>query len=186
MDPPDDAPTRADADATPHPAARPSPGHGEPVEIGHYRILSTLGEGGMGIVYAAEDRRLQRTIALKVIRAGAGDPRAAKRLTREARLAAQISHPLICQVFELGEWEGHPFLAMELLAGEPLTAPIARGPMPVQAALTTAIAVLEALSVLHGRGVVHRDLKPSNIFITPAGIKLLDFGLARTIDQRAV
>ena len=157
-----------------------------PTEIAHYRILHTLGQGGMGVVYAAEDRRLRRQVALKVIRAGAGDPHAARRLTREARLAAQISHPLICQVFELGEWEGHPFLAMELLAGEPLTTPLARGPMPVDVALATAISVLEALSVLHARGIVHRDLKPSNIFLTAGGIKLLDFGLARTVEPPGV
>ena len=184
MEPADNAPTQSDAMGARRDAARPDT-FSEPVDIGHYRIVSTLGEGGMGIVYAAEDRRLRRTVALKVIRAGAGDPRAAQRLMREARLAAQISHPLICQVFELGEWEGHPFLAMELLAGDPLTVLIARGPMSVHAALTTAVAVLEALGVLHEQGIVHRDLKPSNIFVTPHGIKLLDFGLARTIDPRA-
>ena len=186
MDPADDPPTLADTGTPARARGRPSTANPDPPEIGHYRILSTLGAGGMGVVYAAEDVRLRRTIALKVIRGGTGDPHAAQRLMREARLAAQISHPLICQVFELGEWEGHPFLAMELLSGEPLTTQIARGPMPAHAAVTTAIAVLEALRVLHEHGIVHRDLKPSNIFVTPNGIKLLDFGLARAIDQRAV
>ena len=182
MDPADDAPTLADATGARADGA-PSGARTAPADIGHYRILATLGEGGMGVVYAAEDRRLQRKVALKVIRDGAADPEAAKRLTREARLAAQISHPLICQVFELGDWEGHPFLAMELLQGEPLTTVIARGPMPVHEAVTTAISVLDALSVLHAHGIVHRDLKPSNIFVTPDSVKLLDVGLARVVDH---
>ena len=119
---PDDDPTLADATtAARRGAAAPADARlaAVPTEIGHYRILERLGEGGMGIVYAAEDRRLQRKVALKVIRTAAADPHAAARLTREARLAAKVSHPLICQVFELGEWEHHPFLAMELLPGEP-------------------------------------------------------------------
>ena len=182
MDPPADDPlTASDATTGAHARSDPSAQVSAPAEIAHYRILEPLGEGGMGIVYAAEDRRLQRKVALKVMRAGTSDPHAARRLAREARLAAQISHPLICQVYELGEWDGHPFLAMELLPGEPLTRPIARGPMPVHDALMTTLAVLDALSVLHGHGIIHRDLKPSNVFVTPNGVKLLDFGLARAI-----
>jgi len=173
MDPPADDTTTSASESPALPAA--------PSEIAHYRILETLGEGGMGVVYAAEDRRLQRKIALKVIRAGSDDPQAARRLTREARLAAQVSHPRICQVYELGEWQGHPFLTMELLAGEPLTKHIARGPLPVHDAVAMTVAVLEALAVLHGHGIIHRDLKPSNVFVTPTGVKLLDFGVARGI-----
>ncbi len=147
--------------------------------IGHYRLLETLGEGGMGVVYVAEDDRLQRRVALKLLKTDPTDSQSRKRLVREARLAAGVAHPLICQVFELGEWHAQPFVAMELLTGEPLTARIARGALPSGEAITIAISILGALAVLHARGIVHRDLKPSNIFLTDHGIKLLDFGLAR-------
>ena len=147
--------------------------------LGHYRLLDTLGEGGMGVVYLAEDEQLQRRVALKLLKGDPNDSQMQARLVREARTAAGISHPLICQVFELGDWQGQPFVAMELLAGEPLTARIARGALPSGEALSIAASILDALAVLHAQGIVHRDLKPSNIFLTPHGIKLLDFGLAR-------
>ena len=150
-----------------------------PNAISHYTILGRLGEGGMGVVYLAEDQKLGRRVALKVMRADSRDPNARARLVREARLAAGISHPLICQVFELGEWEGQPFVVMELLTGKPLAARLT-GSIPAEEALRLATSIIEALSILHRHGVVHRDLKPSNIFLTEDGIKLLDFGLART------
>ena len=153
--------------------------HNVPKAISHYRILDKLGEGGMGVVYLAEDQTLGRRVALKVLRADANDPASRTRLVREARLAAGISHPLICQVFELGEWEGQPFIVMELLTGRPLAAKLT-APLPTDEALRLAASITEALSILHRHGIVHRDLKPSNIFMTDAGIKLLDFGLART------
>ncbi len=134
-----------------------------PKEIGHYRILDKLGEGGMGVVYIAEDQRLGRQVALKMLRADSHDPNSRSRLVREARLAAGISHPLICQVFELGEWDGQPFIVMELLTGKPLTARLA-APVPLFEALRIASSIIDALRVLHHHGIVHRDLKPSNIF----------------------
>ena len=161
-----------------------------PLQIGPYRVLRQLGEGGMGIVYVAIDERLGRRIALKVLRGDATDPDSQRRLVREARTAAGLSHPLICQVFELGEWNSRPFIAMELLEGESLAARLLRGALVPAEALRLVRLVVEALGVLHAHGVVHRDLKPSNIFVTATGIKVLDFGLARpfgsaTTDTRA-
>jgi len=150
-----------------------------PERVGHYRILEKLGEGGMGVVYVAEDERLGRRVAVKLLRGDAADPNGRQRLIREARVAAAIPHPLICQVYELGEWGDQPFIVMELIAGEPLTRRLASGPLPPPEALRIITSVAEALCVLHRHGVVHRDLKPSNIFLTSAGIKVLDFGLAR-------
>ena len=147
--------------------------------IAHYQITGTLGEGGMGIVYAARDERLDRTVALKMIRRGSTDPEASERLRREARAAATVSHPNICQLFDIGEEDGDLFIAMEYLEGESLAARLARGPLPLGEAVQIALAALSALGALHTRGLIHRDLKPSNIFLTPHGVKLLDFGLAR-------
>jgi serine/threonine protein kinase/tetratricopeptide (TPR) repeat protein len=131
----------------------------------------------MGIVYAARDGRLNRPVALKMIR-GAADPQAAERLRREARAAATVSHPNICQLYDIGEDEGNLFIAMEYLDGEPLAARLTRGPLPLAEAVQTTLSMLAALDALHAHGLVHRDLKPSNIFLTPHGVKLLDFGLA--------
>src|SRR5262245_39623044 len=150
-----------------------------PSRINHYRIRGSLGQGGMGVVYLAEDERLGRNVALKVLRDNSTDPSAHQRLVREARIAAGVSHPLICQVYELGEWNGQPFIAMELIDGEPLAARLSNGPLPAADALRVAVAVVEALAVLHRRGIVHRDLKPSNVFVPETGVKVLDFGLAR-------
>jgi serine/threonine protein kinase len=152
-----------------------------PARINHYRVRSVLGHGGMGVVYLAEDERLGRDVALKVLRDSSSDPSARIRLVREARIAAGISHPLICQVFELGEWNDQPFIAMELIDGEPLAARLSGGPLPASDALTIAIAVVDALGVLHRRGIIHRDLKPSNVFVTDTGVKVVDFGLARPV-----
>jgi eukaryotic-like serine/threonine-protein kinase len=151
-----------------------------PVAVGHYRITSKLGEGGMGEVYAAHDERLDRPVAIKRIR-DLGDPTLRDRLLREARVAAGVSHPNVCHVYELAEEAGEIYLVMEFLAGEPLADRIARGPVPLAEALQTTLAILSALEALHARGIVHRDLKPSNVFLTPHGVKLLDFGLARPL-----
>ena len=152
-----------------------------PEQIRHYRLLDKLGEGGMGIVYAAEDQRLGRRVAIKLLRADSGDPNAGSRLIREARLAAGVTHPSICQVFELGQFEGQPFIVMELLTGEPLAVRLTAPLQPAEA-LRIAVSVMEALCVLHDHGIVHRDLKPSNIFVTGDSVKVLDFGLARSSD----
>ena len=148
-----------------------------PDTIAHYHVVSKLGEGGMGVVYAATDERLQRRVALKMVR-GTGDQHSRERLWREARAAASVSHPNVCQLYEIGEANGELFIAMELLEGEPLSARLARGPIPLPESVDITLAVLSALEAIHARGIVHRDLKPSNIFLTAHGIKLLDFGLA--------
>jgi non-specific serine/threonine protein kinase len=149
--------------------------------IGRYRITGTLGEGGMGVVYAAFDERLQRPIAVKTLRAASTDASARARLEREARIAARVNHPAICQLFELGEDEGEQFIAMELLEGESLATRLSRGAIPVAEAIGITLGVLGGLEAAHRLGLVHRDVKPSNIFLTPHGVKLLDFGVAATI-----
>ena len=150
-----------------------------PVRLGHYAITGKLGEGGMGIVYAARDERLGRTVALKTMSALAADESARKRFWREARAAASVSHPNICQIYEIGEDAGELFIAMELLDGQSLADEMRQGPMNVSRAVSVGLGMMSALSALHARGVIHRDLKPSNVFLTAHGVKLLDFGLAR-------
>jgi serine/threonine protein kinase/tetratricopeptide (TPR) repeat protein len=146
--------------------------------IGRYRVDGQLGEGGMGVVYAAHDEQLGRDLAIKVLREIGLDPGARDRFRREARAAAAVSHPNICHIYDVGEDEGTFYIAMERLAGEPLSSRLARGALTVQEALPVALGVLGALEALHARGIVHRDLKPANVFLTPHGVKLLDFGLA--------
>ena len=148
--------------------------------IGRYRIIRQIGRGGMGVVYEAIDERLQRPVAIKTI-LPAANAVMRDRFLREARAAAAVSHPHICQLFEIGEHEGDPFLAMELLQGEALSTRLERGAMPAAEAISVALGMLSALDALHQRGIVHRDLKPSNVFLTPHGVKLLDFGLARPV-----
>jgi non-specific serine/threonine protein kinase len=133
----------------------------------------------MGIVYAARDERLERTVAVKQLSSLADDETARRRFWREARAAASINHPNICQIYEIGEDGGELFIAMELLEGEALAERLRRGPLSVSHAVPVGLGILAALSALHARGIVHRDLKPSNVFLTPHGVKLLDFGLAR-------
>jgi serine/threonine protein kinase/tetratricopeptide (TPR) repeat protein len=146
--------------------------------IGRYRITGMLGEGGMGVVYAAHDDRLARPVAIKTLRANTSDPSARERLQREARAAARVNHPSICQLYELGEEDGEVFLAMEFLQGESLAQRLTRGATAPAEGLPIALAVLSGLDALHRDGIIHRDLKPSNIFLTPHGAKLLDFGVA--------
>jgi eukaryotic-like serine/threonine-protein kinase len=150
-----------------------------PSRVGHYAIERKLGEGGMGVVYAARDERLQRVVALKTMLALADDENARKRFWREARAAASVNHPNICQIFEIGEDGGELFIAMELLEGEALADRLRRGPLNATDAIAVGLEMLAALAALHARGLVHRDLKPSNVFLTSHGVKLLDFGLAR-------
>jgi serine/threonine protein kinase/tetratricopeptide (TPR) repeat protein len=150
-----------------------------PDRIGHYAITHKLGAGAMGVVYAARDERLERTVALKTMSSLATDETARKRFWREARAAASVNHPNVCQIYEIGEDHGELFIAMELLEGEPLAERLRQGAMSVSQAMPIGLEMLAALSALHSRGIVHRDLKPSNVFLTPHGVKLLDFGLAR-------
>lgn len=155
---------------------------GVPVRFGRYTIVRKLGQGGMGVVYEARDERLERPIALKMLSSLANDETSRKRFWREARSAASVSHPNVCQLYEIGEEGGELFIAMELLDGESLAERLRRGPLSVAETIPIGLAVLAALAALHARGIVHRDLKPSNVFLTPHGAKLLDFGLARPSD----
>jgi len=161
--------------------ATPPPAAGDPRRLGRYRILHRLGQGGMGIVFAAEDESLGRKVAVKTI--AEPDESARKRFRREARAAAGVNHPNVCQVYEIGEDAGQLFIAMELLEGESLADRLKRGPLSVAEAITLARQMFEALAALHGSGSLHRDLKPSNTFLTSHGVKLLDFGLARPLPR---
>ena len=165
--------------AAPVHAPEAAAARGLPARLGRYAIDRKLGEGGMGVVYAARDDRLARTVALKTLSSPSGDATARQRLWREARAAASVNHPNICQIYEIGEEDGQLFIAMELLEGEPLSERLRRGPMHVPDALPIGLGILAALAALHARGIVHRDLKPSNVFLTTHGVKLLDFGLAQ-------
>ena len=143
--------------------------------------MRKLGEGGMGVVFAAHDERLDRPVAIKRLRPDSGDGQERERLWREARTAASVSHPNICQLYEIDSEGDELFLTMELLDGEPLSARLAIGPLRPNEAGQIALSVLSALGALHQKGIVHRDLKPSNIFLAQHGVKLLDFGLARPV-----
>jgi len=133
-------------------------------------------------VFAAIDERLERPVALKILHADTANNEVAReRFRREARLAASVNHPHVCQLYEIGETDGQLFIAMELLEGASLAARLQGGPIPLEEAIDIVLEVLDAIDVLHRRGIVHRDLKPTNIFLTPYGSKLLDFGIARAV-----
>lgn len=150
--------------------------------IGRYPVTGILGEGGMGVVYAAFDETLARPLAIKMLRPSAiADPMGRERLLLEARSVASLSHPAICQLYEVGESDGELYLAMELLEGESLAARLARGRLSAAEAGSAALSMLSGIEALHRKGLVHRDLKPSNIFLTPHGVKILDFGVAASV-----
>ena len=138
----------------------------------------------MGVVYAASDARLGRAVALKTMSAMGADATARERFEREARAAAAINHPNVCQIYEIGEENGEPYIAMELLEGETLNERLKGGALSLADTLPIGLEVLAALQALHSRGIVHRDLKPSNVFLTAHGVKLVDFGLARRSDPQ--
>ena len=154
--------------------------------IGPYEVAACVGTGGMGEVYRARDTRLDRVVAIKLLKTRAdGNSDPPGRLEKEARSIARLSHPHICALHDVGEHEGRPFLVMEYIEGQTLSARLRRGSLPLELALRYAREIADALDAAHRHGVVHRDLKPSNVVLTEAGVKLVDFGIAASSAARA-
>jgi len=148
--------------------------------LGPYEILAPLGAGGMGEVYKARDTRLDRGVAVKVLSPDiASSPEGRLRFEREARTVSQLSHPHICALFDVGHEGTTEFLVMELLEGETLADRLKKGALATERTLRFGVQIADALDKAHRQGIIHRDLKPANVMVTKAGIKLLDFGLAK-------
>jgi len=155
--------------------------------LGCYEVKELLGSGGMGEVYVAEDPRLGRKVALKLLApALLHDSQSRSRLLREARSVATLNHPHICTLYDIGQQNGIDFLVMEYLEGETLAVRLERGPLPLDQALHSAIEIADALDKAHRHGIIHRDLKPGNIMLTKSGTKLLDFGLAKLVLDKGI
>jgi eukaryotic-like serine/threonine-protein kinase len=156
--------------------------------VTHYRVLEKIGEGGMGVVYRAEDTRLGRQVALKFLSDKLlQDPSSLERFQREAKAVSSLNHPHICALFDIGQQNGRPFLVMELLSGDTLRRRIGGTPLPTDQLLELAVQVVDALDVAHAHGIVHRDIKSANIFVTERGqAKILDFGVAKLAQPRGV
>ncbi len=165
----------------------PAAAHFKPgVRLGPYQLEALLGEGGMGEVFRARDTRLGRSVAIKVIRAErAQRPDFRIRFQREARATAALNHPHICTLYDVGEEDGASYLVMEYVDGQTLAARLREGPLPLDQLLRRAIEASQALAAAHERGIIHRDLKPTNLMLTPAGVKVLDFGLAKFTEPEA-
>src|SRR5262245_32167032 len=146
--------------------------------LGPYEVISAIGSGGMGEVYRANDARLDRTVAIKIL-PDLLDTTRRLRFEREARAVSRLSHPRICALYDVGEQDHVHFIVMEYLEGETLSDRLRRGALPIAQALRYAIEVADALDHAHRQGIVHRDLKPANIMLTRTGAKLLDFGVVR-------
>src|SRR4029450_4099876 len=151
--------------------------------IARYRILADVGAGGMGVVYRAEDLMLRREVALKVLTPPFA-PGAVDRFLREARAAASLNHPNICTIFDAGEHEGRPYIAMELIEGQTLKQRMSAGSIPLGSVVDLAIQIADGLVAAHSKGVIHRDIKPANISGPSDGRpKILDFGLAKLASE---
>src|SRR5467141_2930601 len=149
-------------------------------KLGPYEIAAPLGAGGMGEVYRARDTRLERTVAIKILPAQfSSDPVRKQRFEREAKTISSLNHPHICTLHDIGHQDGIDYLVMECVEGETLAKRLEKGPLPLDQVLKFGAQIADALDKAHRSGIVHRDLKPGNIMLTPAGAKLLDFGLAK-------